>query len=193
MLASSAFTRTPHLFPFIGVGSTTCCKRVTTKDTLASHEIFLLRKLSLLRKVNLNFVERCTWQVNWCYWDNKIEAYGFTLCKSEIWSNNFIKSAIWRAEKAGEDKPISPQLQEFVCVRVHVCVHATPVSLSSNLACLSWDNHTPRGLEALSWTLCRSTHLGCHYLMITILPVKPYCLIRGYEGDKTKRNQMNIT
>lgn len=73
-----------------------------------------------------------------------------------------------------------------------VCVYAT-VSVSGNVACLSWDNHTPRGSEALSWTLYLTTHLGCHYLMITILPVKPYCLIRGYEGDKTKRSQMNRT
>lgn len=104
---------------------------------------------------------------------------------SKIWGNKLIKSTIWRDEKVGEEESTSPLLKQ--------CVYATLVSMSSNWACLSRDNHAPRGLEALSWTLCCTTHLGCHYLMITILPVKPYCLIRGYEGDKTKRNWMNST
>lgn len=117
----------------------------------------------------------------------KIKACGLapSVYKSEIWVNNFKKSTIWIGWGGGQGMSVSAQLEW--------CLHAAMISMRSNVACLSRDNHTPRGLEALSWTLGLTTHLGCHYLMITILPVKPYCLIRGYEGDKTKRNRMNRT
>lgn len=76
------------------------------------------------------------------------------------------------------------------CTQWWACI---TVSMSSHVLCLSRYNHTHRGLEALSWTLRLTTHLGRHYLTITILPLKPYCLIRGYEGDKSKRDWTRST
>ena len=157
------------------------------KIFVLSRRPFCYRNFAL-KKVDLYFVQRCTWQVNGYYLNNKVKAYGLKLWLISLRSESLV---VWN-QQSGRVRRWMRKCQFYPNSSARR-VYATVVPMSSNLACLSRDNHTPRGLEALSWTLCLATHLGCHYLMITILSVKPYCLIRGYEGDKTKRNRMNRT